>query len=37
MSGFKGKVYFTPSVPPGACELNLTLYDLSIFIPIDSR
>jgi len=36
-SGFKGRVCFTPSAPPGARELNLTLYDLSIFIPLVSR
>jgi len=33
-SGFKGAVYFTPSAPPGAGELNLVLYDLSVLIPL---
>jgi len=36
-SGFKGAVYFIPSSPPGARELNLVLYDLSVFIPLGQR
>jgi len=36
-SGLKGEVYFTPSPPPGARELNLVLYDLSVFIPLRRR
>jgi hypothetical protein len=29
-------VSFKPSAPPALRELNLTLYDLSIFIPLGS-
>jgi len=32
--GFRGEVNFTPSPPPDARELNLVLYDLSVFIPL---
>jgi len=35
-TGFKGEVHFTPSAPPEARELNLVLYDLSVFIPLAS-
>ncbi len=36
-SGFKGVVYFTPSAPPDAVELNLALFDLSVLIPLGHR
>ncbi len=32
--GFRGEVNFTPSPPQDARELNLVLYDLSVFIPL---
>jgi len=32
--GFRGEVNFTPSPPRDARELNLVLYDLSVFIPL---
>jgi hypothetical protein len=36
-SGFKGAVCFTPGAPSEARELNLVLYDLSLFIPLGHR
>jgi hypothetical protein len=36
-TGFKGEVNFIPSAPPDARELHLTLYDLSIFVSLESR
>ena len=35
-AGFRGEVHFTPTAPPDALELNLELYDLSVFIPLGS-
>ena len=34
VSGLKGQVSFTPSAPPGARQLKLTLHDLSASIPL---